>query len=53
MVGAEFETTAREANSDGSIEATIWSHVYNREGIEDGDVVTLKVVDVEKQGDGS
>ena len=48
MVGSEFETTARRANSDGTIEATIWSHVCHREGIEPGDVVTLKVVSVER-----
>ena len=49
-MGTEFETTAREANSDGTIEATIWSHVCRGEGIEPGDVLTLEVVDVEKQG---
>ena len=47
-MGSEFDTTAREANSDGTIEATIWSHVCSREGIEPGDIVTLKVMRVEK-----
>lgn len=50
-MGTEFETTAREANADGTIEATIWQHIVQEEGIEPGDYVTLEVVDVEKQGD--
>lgn len=49
-MGTEFETTAREANADGTIEATIWQHIVREEDIEDGDIVTLEVVDVEKQG---
>ena len=46
----KFQSKAREANSAGTIEATLYRHVCRMENIEPGDMVTLKVVDVEKQG---
>lgn len=44
----KFQSKAREANADGTIEATIRSDVCRMENIEPGDQVTLKILEVEK-----
>lgn len=44
----KFQSKAREANADGTIEVTIRSDVCSMETIEAGDQVTLKILEVEK-----
>lgn len=44
----KFQSKAREANADGTIEVTIRSDVCSMEDIEAGDQVTLKILNVDK-----
>lgn len=43
-----FTADARKTNSNGTIEVTIPANIRRKEDIEDGDLVTLTVEDVEK-----
>lgn len=47
----KFQSKARQANADGTIEVTIRSDVCDMEDIEAGDQVILKILDVEKDED--
>ena len=44
----KFQAKARPANADGTIEVTIRSDVCDMEDIDEGDNVTLKILDVDK-----